>query len=340
MTTQIVPGSGQGALLTQQGPGTSPGYSALDIRRLFSGALQEGVYGTSTTVTAGGVSGVAAADFMVTQRGSGADLSVDINMPGGGMAFVQGDTIAGQGLYGVPVASANINEAIAAADLSKPRIDSVILEVQDNVLDASGGNLARTRVLTGTPTASATLSTRAGAPTLPGSALLLADVLVPISATTIPNSNIRDRRKWARGYYCSQLKQNGAVTNASTSSAADIDSTLLNQRFEASGVPVEVELHALGSNSTAGSGVVTFLNTDGSASAAALGSGTSTAANQITSLSFEIVTGLSAGSHVVKPQFLAIASATATIDSDSHGVWFTVREVVRINTPNNVVTTG
>ncbi len=122
--------------MTQQGTGVSPGYSAIDVRRADTAQLQEGVMGAS--------------DFMVVQRGAGANMSVDIGMPAGGMAFVQGDTIAGQGLYGVPVHSATVNEVIGASHATLPRVDTVIVRVQDNVHDASGGNLSRTEVLTGT----------------------------------------------------------------------------------------------------------------------------------------------------------------------------------------------
>lgn len=343
MTTTIVPGAGDGVLLTQQGVGTSPGYSALDIRRLHTGALQEGIYGTSTTVAAGGVSSVVAADFMVTQRASGANLSVDINMPGGGMAFVQGDTIAGQGLYGVPVAAANINEAIASADLTNARIDSVILEVQDNVLDASGGNLARTRVLTGTPSSGTTLDTRAGAPTLPGNALLLADVRVPANATTVPNSNIRDRRKWARGAFV-RIVRTSANYNTASTSLNPIDSTNLNPRVECSGVPTRVSLMGVESNNTAGNGVSLGLNLDGAAidSTAGIAVGDSVAANTAYSPFYQYPALPTAGSHLFTPTFATRVGGLATLFSvTAIPVVFMVEEVLKpIAQNSNGVTTG
>lgn len=340
MTTTIVPGSGQGALLTQQGPGTSPGYSALDIRRLYTGALQEGVYGTSTTVTAGGVSGVAAADFMVTQRGAGANLSVDINMPGGGMAFVQGDTIAGQGLYGVPVAAANINEAIGAADLTNPRVDQVILEVQDNVLDASGGNLARTRVLTGTPTSGATLTNRSGAPTLPGSALLLADVLVAANATTIPNSAIRDRRKWARGahWFNRVVYSSSQALGAGLNVFAPVDPTNFYPRIECSGLPLEIALDVV-LGSSVNQNILFQLRVDGA----------NQPTHQFYVQSNVATVGLrhvwsyspTAGSHLLGLEATGSTATAPTIVGDgSTETTMTIRESLTLSGANATVTSG
>jgi hypothetical protein len=56
----------------------------------------------------------------------------------------------------VPPHSAVINETIAAADATNPRNDLVVLEIKDTQHDASGSNLAQTRVVTGTPNVSAT----------------------------------------------------------------------------------------------------------------------------------------------------------------------------------------
>lgn len=342
MTTTITPAAGAGILFTQRGTGTTPGYAALDDRRSNLGNMQEGVYGTSTLVSAGGVSNVANADFMVTQRAAGANQSVDINMPAGGFAYVQGDTINGQSLYTVPVHSANINEVVTAADPTNPRVDQAILEIQDDALDASGGNQARTRILTGTPTAAASLTNRSGATALPGSALLLADILVPAASSSVPNSNIRDRRKWARGAY-SRISRNTSTYAITSATPALIDGTNLNPRFECSGVPVRATLR-LANVSTA---VATTLNafemfldsallTDGEVFWVSPASTATT--GEI--ISWEFVPA--AGSHLIGPAFagdgthaLTIAMATAT-----PLIW-TVEEIVKSNAQNsNGVTTG
>src|SRR2546421_569777 len=138
MTTQITPSLGHGALFTQTGVGTSPGYDAVDLRRADSVGTQEGPLSLSS--------------FTVAQRGAGANMSVDIAASTGPGCIVQGDSVTQQGRYPVPPHSAVINETIATADPSNPRIDSVILEIKDDTHDASGAHQAQTRILTGTPT--------------------------------------------------------------------------------------------------------------------------------------------------------------------------------------------
>src|ERR1041384_984965 len=130
MTTPIVPSLGSGVPFTQTGPGVSPGYGAIDLRRSEGVTLQEGA--------------VEAGAYKVVQRASGANMSVDIGATAGSLV-VQGDTVTGQGLYVIPRHAATINEAIAAADSTNPRIDQIILEVKDDTVDASGSNLSQTR---------------------------------------------------------------------------------------------------------------------------------------------------------------------------------------------------
>ena len=162
----------------------APGYGAIDVRRYLGLGFREGVFvGT---------------DFQVIQRTGGAAMAVDVR---GGNALVQGDSTTDQGLYHAYQSSTltGANElTIAAADPSNPRIDTVILAVQDTQHDGSGFNRAQVRVLTGTATAGATVNNRLGANALPSSALLLADILVPAAASTIPTANISDRRQLAR----------------------------------------------------------------------------------------------------------------------------------------------
>lgn len=184
MTTTISPSLGHSVSFTQQGTGTSPGYDAVELRRVHTGFERgEGVatYGS----------------YRVSQRGAGANMSVDISQDDG--AWIRGDAVALQGLYQVPPHNATINETVAASDPTNPRIDRVVLEVQDNVHDASGGNLARTRVITGTPSGGATLDNLTGAAAVPSSAIVLADVLVPALSSSVVDANIRDRRPFNAG---------------------------------------------------------------------------------------------------------------------------------------------
>lgn len=183
MTTTISPSLGHGALMTQQGVGSAPGYDAIDVRRMFEGVATEGI--------------ISSGSYAVTQRAAGTNMSVDIAANVGSGARVQGDAVTVQGLYFVPPASAAINETIAAAHATLPRNDLVVLEIKDHQHDASGSNVAQTRVVTGTATSGAA-STDAlgvnGTPTLPASAIPLAVVNVPATDTAITNSQINDRR--------------------------------------------------------------------------------------------------------------------------------------------------
>lgn len=309
MTTTLSPSIGHAPLYTQQGVGTSPGYDAIDDRRAANGGVQEGVVGAS--------------DFLVVQRAASANMSVDVGMPSGGLAYVQGDTVAGQGLYAVPVHSATINEAVTAANATNPRIDQVILEVQDNVHDASGGNLAQTRVLTGTATSGATLDNRNGAAALPGNALLLADILVGASVSSIDNSKIRDRRKWARGFEFSTMGDN---TSDHTRSATTLASILSYQfRAELSGAPLIADFSGLAWNSTGADGVAVqwFIG------AAALSAVKVSGSTPIPFLCRAVIVNPSAGSYLCAPQFEALIGGTANVSNSGGFVpAMFVREVI------------
>jgi hypothetical protein len=174
MTTTITPALGQGATMNQ-----ATSYDAISARRAWTGFERgEGVatYGS----------------FRVSQRGAGANMSVDIAMDD--FAWVRGDAVTHQGLYQVAPHSATINETITTAHATLPRLDQVVLEVKDHAHDASGSSLAQTRVVNGTATSGATLDNRNGAASLPASALLLADVLVAAADASISDAEIRDRR--------------------------------------------------------------------------------------------------------------------------------------------------
>jgi hypothetical protein len=323
MTTTISASVGAGIAFTQQGQGTTPGYSALDLRRSDSLGLQEGVLNAS--------------DFMVVQRGAGATMSVDIGMPAGGFACVQGDTIAGQGLYTVPVHSATINEAIAAADATNPRVDQVILEILDNVHDGTGGNRAQTRVLTGTATVGATLTNRTGAVALPANACLLADVLVGAAAASITNTVIRDRRKWARGAHVFIVRNTGNYTTVS-GSYVEVDTTNLKPRVECSGAPVRIKMSSYAAISAVTTAFFNYFLDGVSASQARGIQETVAGANQPTT--FEWETTPAAGSHQFSLAFLTTSGTLTLAATAADQLLFSVEEVVRQNTANNSTTSG
>jgi hypothetical protein len=184
MPTQIAPSVGAGCLFTQSGVGAAPGYAAIDIRRGDGSFITQGIINTGA--------------YLVSQRGAGANQTVDI-AANAGTAVVAGTTIANQAPYQVPPHSAVINEAIAAADPTNPRIDQVILRCYDNTIDGSGQNKAQVEVLTGVASAGATLANRTGALALTANAMRLADVLVPAASASVTNANIKDRRPKTRG---------------------------------------------------------------------------------------------------------------------------------------------
>lgn len=124
-------------------------------------------------------------DLIVTQRGSGANRSVDVSV--GGCFVASSDP--SHGLY--PLwNTAVLNLPLAAADPSNPRTDAICAAV----LDTEQGDLADTLaigVITGTA--------GAGAPTpaIPTRRLLLATVRLNAGVTTVTNANITDTRKVA-----------------------------------------------------------------------------------------------------------------------------------------------
>ena len=126
-------------------------------------------------------------DMRVTQRGAGANFSVDIAP---GVAYVQGDSTTGnvpqtslQGHY-LCWNDATVNDATTAVasapSAGNERYDLVVLEVKDNAEDAGGVNKPQFRVVAGTP---ATVGT-ATPPSLPNTALLLATIGPIVNGTT------------------------------------------------------------------------------------------------------------------------------------------------------------
>lgn len=122
----------------------------------------------------------------VTQRGAGANMSVDV---AAGICMVFGDENNVQGLYGC-VNDAVVNKAIAAADPTNPRRDLVCVRVRDSFYSGAV-NAWDLFVVTGTPAASP------ADPAVPQNAVTLARVAVATSASSITNANITDLRPYA-----------------------------------------------------------------------------------------------------------------------------------------------
>ena len=145
-------------------------YSAKAVRQLVEQVGTEGVVGNG---------------YAVTQRGAGANMSVDVEA---GAAFVQGDDEAGQGAY-LCVNDAVTNLPVDAADPSNPRIDIICVTVRDPNAGGQAGDDFVIEVITGTP------SGVPSAPATPDSAIKIAEVAVGAAATSILNADITDFRQ-------------------------------------------------------------------------------------------------------------------------------------------------
>lgn len=149
-------------------------YAAADdrqvLRTLFSGA------------------GVVPGTLAVAQNGT-PNMSVNV---AAGQAVIARSSSTPQDYYVAESPNAATNLVIATSDPTNPRIDLIIIRVND--AQYSGGvNNATVEVVTGTPAGSPVQ------PATPNTALLLATVAVAASAATIVNANITDKRvPWKR----------------------------------------------------------------------------------------------------------------------------------------------
>lgn len=123
--------------------------------------------------------------YKVAQRGAGANMSVDV---AAGEAWVKGDASTEQGYYHV-VNDATVNATVTAANATNPRIDAVVLAVNDST-EIGGADSYLIEVIAGTPTAGATLANLKGLPAIGATKLLLSYVLVPAAATKIETASI------------------------------------------------------------------------------------------------------------------------------------------------------
>lgn len=146
-------------------------YPAEDDRRLI-----ETIFASSEGVILGD-------DLEVTQRGAGANMSVDV---AGGRCVIKGDLSTYEGSYFMENRGVT-NLVIAAADPTNDRIDRVIAEVLNSEYSGAS-NLWQLRVMTGTPAGSPV------APTLPDNAISLATVQVDNLQASVVDADITDTR--------------------------------------------------------------------------------------------------------------------------------------------------
>lgn len=323
MVVDVAPSLGQGAVPLQAGPGATVGYGAIDHRRMWTIGLQEGA--------------IDAGSYKVKQNSAGAAMNVDVDANIEDGLVIQGDDVAVQGRYYVAPHSAKMNITIDAADVTNPRLDQVVAEVEDDTHDSSSLNKARVRIVKGTPTAAATLDNRNGAAALPNGCMRLADVLVGAGVTTITTANIRDRRAWARGAHWLTTRSAGNYTVA-VSTMTELDGTNLKPRIECSGVPLRVSLLGTFNNNAATATTYFRPMLDGSPAVSGttdvLG-GASATANAILPAGLSSTFVPTAGSHQVHWNWRATSGTSVLLASSASPVVMVVEELVTQNASND-----
>lgn len=287
-------------------------------------ALAEDVQQALGSTTIGMQEGVTdAGAFEVTQASGGASMVLDVASNVGAGAYVADDGLspARQALFYVGPTASKSTVTASAAHATLPRVDAIVLSLAGVV-----------SLVAGTATAGATLDNARdgshGGAAIPSDALHLADVLVPATDTTLANSQIRDRRKWARGAY-QRLTEPGHSTTSST--LVEINNTQV--RIECSGAPVRVAA-AFAFSITVDKFVTFNLLVDGASQTAKITQGRGATGNFLQAL--WTVTP-AAGSHVFS---LAQASNDNTTLLATDVSEFVVEEIIRQNTANNTTTSG
>lgn len=136
-----------------------------------------------------GAQGIVAAGDLAVAQHSTPNMSVDI---AAGAVWVKGTENSLQGFYHC-FNDALATVVVAASDPTNPRIDRVVAKVQD-AFYSGATNAWSLAVVTGTPTAGATLVNLNGVGAAPNNSVTLAYALVPATATTVTNANISDQR--------------------------------------------------------------------------------------------------------------------------------------------------
>lgn len=109
-----------------------------------------------------------------------------------GEGIIPGTIGSTQGEY-YGLGTSQTNTAVAAANPTNPRIDLDCGTVDDAAYSGAANDW-KFQVVTGTPTAGATLANLNGAPALPSSSLLCGYILVPANASSIVAADLLDER--------------------------------------------------------------------------------------------------------------------------------------------------
>ena len=157
-------------------------HTAEILRGAITGLIV-GQASTSSLRARGGVKFIG--NRLTTQQAGSPNMSVDVLT---GQAYVSGTEGGTQAVYHVVNASTT-NVAIAASDPTNPRIDLIVVRVQDQFY-SGGSNTATIERVAGTPAGSPT------APAAPNNSLILYQVLVGAGVTSIVNANLTDLRTY------------------------------------------------------------------------------------------------------------------------------------------------
>jgi hypothetical protein len=141
------------------------------------------------------------AAFKVSQRGVGANFSVDIAV---GYAVILGDDAANQGKYLVQT-TATVNCVTPAAPGSGTRVHRVIARIRDKQALGSGTYDWSLELLE---------DTGSGTPAEPNSSITLATVSIASGQASVQNSNITDLRPIAQLYNTAGLLVDTTLTTA------------------------------------------------------------------------------------------------------------------------------
>ena len=127
-----------------------------------------------------------------------------------GHALIAGTQTSNQGFY-IAYNDAATTVAIATASPTLPRVDRIVVTVQDSFYGGTANNQVIFQALTGTPNASPV------APATPANSISLATIAVAANQTTVVNGDITDTRTTA------QLSENAFTSQATAANTLTIN---------------------------------------------------------------------------------------------------------------------
>lgn len=163
--------------------------------------------------------------WKVTQRGAGANMSVDIAVGDGLLLRPSGD----YGFWGWTTATENV--AVTASNPTNPRIDVVVAWIDTSVTttgSANSPNALKFQVMAGTPAGSPTAMADATIQSTLGAAVAwikLATFTVAAGSSSVVNANISDVRTGITGLV------NSAVADGSITTAKIADASVTNAKL-------------------------------------------------------------------------------------------------------------